>query len=85
MHRPRLAQQLAGVAEPVGVVTSVLPEYDHDIRFSAVVEWDDGASFDVLLCVGPKHPLFMESDDGSGCVGTWCWWDDVVDGGFAVP
>lgn len=85
MHRANLAVSLEGMAEAVGAVTQVDPVYEHGLRFEAVVEWDDGNSFDVLLCVGPEHPLFSEADDFPGCAGTWWWWDDLVAGGYQVP
>lgn len=74
LHRPRLARSLAEFAG-TNYVSSVLPEYEDDQLFSALIE-DGTPTGAVAVCVKSTHPAAMYEEDTPG-EPTWWWEDDL--------
>ncbi len=53
---------------------TVTPVYQDDCRFVA-----EHPAWEAAICVGPRHPKFLETDGGSGCVGSWWWVTDLFE------
>lgn len=76
MHRPKLAKSLATFANS-GIVESVLPDYEENMLFSALIFAD---IYDVVgkvaVCVKSTHPAAMLEEETPG-EPTWWWEDDL--------